>query len=158
MRNYRERLRAPASWWVLGFITMITFASFCWAGFSPAIGITAYVVLVGGPALALLLWGRSSVEVSDGILRTGTARLPLSQAGRVQALDEEQTRQLRGPQADPAAMLRVRAYLRRAVFIEITGEDPAVPYWLVGTRHPEELAGAIERSRPLAHAGDAPVG
>jgi hypothetical protein len=32
------------------------------------------------------------------------------------------------------------------------------PYWLVGTRRPEELAAAIEAARPAARAGGTPVG
>lgn len=155
MRNYRERLGVPASYWVLGFITMACFATILWAGFSTAVGIAIYGVLLGGPALAMLAWGWSSVEVSAGELRAGRAVLPLGLAGRVQALDEAQTRKLRGPLADPAARMLTRPYLKCAVYVEVTGEDSAVPYWLIGTRHPGRLAAAIELSRPAARAGDA---
>ena len=83
--------------------------------------------------------------------------MPLAQAGHVQALDEAQTRQLRGPLADPAARMMLRPYLRQAVFVEVTGDQPARPYWLIGTRHPAELAAAIDRSRPQARTGDTSV-
>jgi hypothetical protein len=154
MPNYREHLHAPASWWVLGFITMATFASIVWAGYSLVIGIAAYVVLLGGPALALALWGRSAIEVADGELRAGKAGLPLASVGQVQALDEGQTSQMRGPMADPAAFVLSRPYLRHAVYVEVTGDDPVMPYWLIGTRHPAALAAAIDRSRPQARADD----
>jgi hypothetical protein len=157
MRNYREYLRVPASYWLLGGITMATMATILWGGFSLAIGAAAYVVLLGEPAVALVLWGRSSVEVTHGELRAGPATMPLAQAGQVQALDAEQTRQLRGPMADPAAFMLIRPYLRYAVYIEVTGDDPARPYWLIGTRHPEALAAAIDRSRPQARADDPSV-
>jgi hypothetical protein len=65
---------------------------------------------------------------------------------------------MRGPRADPAAFMLIRPYLKLAVYIEISGGPAAVPYWLVGTRHPAELAAAIERSRPAAHADADPVG
>lgn len=157
MRNYREHLRVPASWWVLGFITMVTFASFVWAGFNLVVAAVAYVVLLGGPAVALLIWGNSSIVVTDGELKAGGTTMSLAQAGQVQALDEEQTRQMRGPLADPAAFMLLRPYLRYAVFIKITGDDPPRPYWLIGTRHPEALASAIDRSRPQARTGDPSV-
>jgi hypothetical protein len=157
MRNYREHLYAPASWWVLGFITLATLVSILWAGFSLVIGIISYVVLLGGPAVALVIWGRSTVEVSNGELKAGPAALPLAQAGRVQALDEAQTRKMRGQLADPAAYMLIRPYLRYAVYVEVTGDNPARPYWLIGTRNPEALAAAIERSRPQARAGDPSV-
>jgi hypothetical protein len=54
---------------------------------------------------------------------------------------------MRGPQADPAAHTLIRPFLKSAVYLEI--DDPAgrVPYWLVGTRRPGELATVIERGR-----------
>ncbi|HEU5416278.1 MAG TPA: DUF3093 domain-containing protein [Streptosporangiaceae bacterium] len=174
MRNYREHLRVPASYWGLGLITMTTFASFVWAGFDMLIGVAAYAVLVGLPGVALLILGEKTVRVSDGELRAGRAVLPLGRAGLVQALDEKQTAQLRGPLADPAAFMLVRPYLRRAVYVEVTGDFPVVrqrsrrgkpgsgdqprcPYLLIGSRHPEALAAAIETTRPQSRAGDPSV-
>jgi hypothetical protein len=155
MRSYREHLRVPASYWVLGFITMATFASFVWAGFSLIVAVAAYLLLVVAPGVAMFIWGNASIVVDSGELRAGKLSMPLASAGEVRALTPEQTARLRGPLADPAAVAVVRPYLRRAVYVEVTGDAPAVPYWLVGTRHPEELAGAIEASRPQARAGDA---
>lgn len=154
MRNYREHLRVPASWWVLGLTTMATFAAIAWAGFSLMIGVILFAVLVVGPAVALAAWGQATIEVSDGELRAGRRAMPLSLAGQVQALDEAQTRQMRGPMADPAAFMWVRPYLREAVYIEVGGEDPDTPYWLIGTRRPPALAAAIDRSRPQPRADD----
>ena len=53
------------------------------------------------------------------------------------ALDERQAAQLRGPKADPAALLLLRPYLKRAVYVGIADPGEGVPYWLVATRHPE---------------------
>jgi hypothetical protein len=147
----------PASWWVLGFITMVTFASFVWAGFSLVVALISYLVLLGGPAVALVLWGRSAIVVTDGELKAGPATLPLAQAGQVQALDEAQTRQMRGPLADPASYMLLRPYLKYAVYIQVLGDSPARPYWLIGTRHPDELALAIDGSRPQARTGNSSV-
>jgi hypothetical protein len=155
MRNYRERLRVPVSYWVLGMFTMASFATIAWAGFSMAIGYAVYGVLLGGPALALVAWGRFAVEVDGDELRAGKSVLPLARAGKVQALDEAQTTKLRGPLADPAALMLTRPYLKRAVYVEVTGDSPVPPYWLVGSRHPDRLATAIELSRPPARADDA---
>jgi hypothetical protein len=109
-------------------------------------------------AAILIGWGLLGLEVAGGELRVGRDRLPLAQAGEVSALDEEQTRAMRGPRADPAAYLMTRPYLPRSVYISV--DDPAArgPYWLVGTRRPEELAAAIEAARPAARAGGTPVG
>ncbi len=153
MHFYRERLFAPPLWWVVGIITMLTFGAIVWTGFDLAITAAVFAALIGITAAFLLNWSRTTIEVTPGELRTGTATLPLALAGEVRALDEAQARALCGPRADPRAYLLIRPYLRYAVYIEITGKDPASPYWLLQTRHPAELAAAIDRSRPVVSPG-----
>jgi len=158
MPSYTEQLRVPASWWLLGMLSAVIFASTAWAGFSAGGAIASYAVFCGGCAAALLILGHTRIEVCDGELRIGASALPLAAAGEVVALDEARTRALRGPSADPRAFMMVRPYLKFAVYIEVTGEHQDRPYWLIGTRRPAELAAAIERSRPQARADGAPVG
>ena len=158
MRVYHERLRVPVSWWVLGMISVLMLGAGFLAGFDWEPALAVYGVLTVSLAAILIGWGRLRTEVADGELRVGRDRLPLTQAGQVTALDEEQTRALRGPRADPAAYLMTRPYLPRSVYIAV--DDPAArrPYWLIGTRRPEELAAAIEAARPAARTGGTPVG
>jgi hypothetical protein len=100
----------------------------------------------------LLAYGRPRVEVTGTELRAGKSVLPLAAAGQVTALDAAQTRALRGPRADPAAVLLIRPYLPRAVYVEVTVPGGA-PYWLIATRQPARLATAIEASRLAAPTG-----
>ena len=158
MRSYTERLRAPVSFWVLGEVSALIFASTAWAGFSLIVAIASYVLFCGGCAAFLLSWSRARIEVSPGELRAGSLTLPLAQAGRVAPLDEAQTTALRGPRADPSAFMLTRPYLKRAVYVEVTGEHQERPYWLLGTRRPAELAAAIERSLPQARTGGTGAG
>jgi Protein of unknown function (DUF3093) len=195
MRVYHERLRVPLTWWLVGLITIVILATEVVPGWPLPVEAAIYVVLVGGVAAMLLNWSRPSIEVSDGELRVGAARLPLAAVGEVTALDEAQTRSLRGPRGDPAAFLFIRSYLRQAVYVEVTGPvagsagpaaggldgaggsgrgrgrrpwrrrgkpsappGAAAPYWLVSTRHPAELAAAINGARPAARADGATVG
>jgi len=158
MRVYHERLRVPVSWWVLGMISILMLGAGFLAGFDWEPALAVYATLTAGLAAILIGWGRLRTEVADGELRVGRDRLPLAVAGEVTPLDEDQTRALRGPRADPAAYLMARPYLPRAVYIAV--DDPLArgPYWLIGTRRPEELAAAIEAARPAARAGGTPVG
>ena len=158
MRVYHERLRVPVSWWALGMISVLMLGAGFLAGFDWEPALAVYGILTVGLAAILVGWGRLRTEVADGELRVGRDRLPLTLAGEVTALDEDQTRALRGPRADPAAYLMTRPYLPRSVYIAV--DDPAArrPYWLIGTRRPEELAAAIEAARPAARAGGTPVG
>ena len=83
MRNYRERLRVPASYWLLTLCSIAIIGSTLWAGFSVGVAIAIYAVLGGGCAAVLLNWGRISITVADGQLRAGRAALPLQDAGEV---------------------------------------------------------------------------
>jgi hypothetical protein len=51
--------------------------------------------------------------------------------------------------------LRLRGFRLRA---EVVSPPADSPYWLVSTRHPAELAAAIEGARPAARAGGATMG
>jgi hypothetical protein len=158
MRVYHERLRAPTIWWVAGLVTTVMLGTAFISQFSWQIAGVVYLGLGGVWAAALLIWGRTSVDVRDGELWAGAARLPLATVGQVAALDQTQTSALRGPRADPAAFLLARPYLPRSVYLEVTDRTQGTPYWLVGTRRPDELAAAIETWLTAARAGGAPVG
>jgi hypothetical protein len=158
MRVYHERLRVPATWWLLGLLSAIMLGTGFIAGFSWQLALVVYVGLGGTWSAALLLWGRASVDVRDGELRAGSATLPLATVGEVAVLDATQTSAMRGPRADPAAFLLARPYLPRSVYIEVTDRAQGRPYWLVGTRRPDELAAAIEACRGAARTGGTPVG
>jgi hypothetical protein len=158
MRVYHERLRVPVSWWVLGLLSAFMLGAGFLAGFDWEPALVVYGVITVPLTVFLICWGWLRIEVSRGALRVGKSTLPLAQAGQVTVLDTDQTRALRGPRADPAAFLLARPYLPRAVYVAV--DDPAgvIPYWLIATRQPAELAAAIEAARPAARAGGTPVG
>jgi hypothetical protein len=160
MRDYRERLAVPAAWWLLAVPVIGLLGGELWAGFGGWLGAAIFTAFGVALVATLMVWGAARIEVTDGRLSAGGAVLPLGQATEVVPLDERQAAAMRGPQADPAAHLLLRPYLKRAVYIAVqetagpagpagpAGAAGAVPYWLLGTRHPAELAAAIERCRP----------
>jgi hypothetical protein len=143
MHSYRERLTAPASWWVVGMFTMFIFGSIVWFGFPVWAALVTYATLFAVTAAFLLNWGRASIEVTGTELVAGGKRLPLVAAGEVLVLDEARTRALLGPHADPRAHLLIRPYLRRAVYVEVAEPNSGAPYWLLATKRPAKLAAAI---------------
>jgi hypothetical protein len=147
MRSYREHLRVPVSYWLLAVPVVAVLGGELYAGFGGIIPPLIYAVFAAVVVAFLLNWGAASIEVSDGTLRAGRDTLPLSEIGEVVVLDEKQSTLMRGPRADPTAHLMLRPYLKRAVYIELPGSPGGVPYWLVATRRPAELASAIQRSR-----------
>jgi hypothetical protein len=147
MHSYRERLQVPVSYWLLAVPTVALLGGEVYAGFSGFIPPLIYAVFTAIVVAFLLNWGAASIKVADGTLRAGRDTLPLSEIGEVVVLDEKQSALMRGPRADPAAHLLLRPYLKRAVYIEVANPSGKAPYWLVATRHPAELAAAIQRSR-----------
>jgi len=104
---------------------------------------SATAVLMGLLALFLLAYGAPRVDVEDGWLRAGRARIPGEYLGGAEALDPAETRRVAGPGADARAYLLLRPYLKRAVRVTVADERDPAPYWLVSSRDPEHLATAI---------------
>ena len=147
MGSYRERLVVPVSYWLLAVPVVVTLgaeAYFFVDGFIPPLVILALFLLV---AAFFANWSSATIEVTGTELKAGGDTLSLSAADEVVALDEKQAAALRGPRADPSAHILLRPYLKRAVYIALANPDNGVPYWLVATRHPEELAAAIESAQ-----------
>ena len=154
MRDYRERLYVPLAWWLLAVPIVLILGGTLYAGLPWPWPIVILGGLAAGCAAPLIALGRATVEVDDGALRAGNEVLSLASVSEVVALDARQSARLRGPRADPAARFYSRPYLKESVYVAV---DPAasggdvhhrrVPYWLIGTRHPAELAAAIERCR-----------
>jgi DUF3093 family protein len=154
MPDYRERLYVPLAWWLLAVPTVLILGATLYAGLAEPWPVIIMVGLAAGCAALLIVMGLATVEICDGALRAGNAVLPLAAVTEVVRLDENQTRRLRGPRADPAARVYSRPYLKEAIYLAL-GPRSAEPYWLVGTRHPAELAAAVERCR--LRAGHEPV-
>ena len=146
---YAERLGVPLRWWVQGTMLVATL----WLAVvvaMPAVG--AWIVTaVALAALSLGLWsfGSARISVADGTFRAGRAHIDASFVGTATALDAEETRRIAGVDADARAYLLLRPYLNRAVKVEINDPADPTPYWLVSTRHPEELAKTLAA---LTHA------
>jgi hypothetical protein len=102
-------------------------------------GVVSAAVVVGG------LVRYSAAQVStDGIgLHAGRAVLPWPCVGAVEILDAEGARELLGVHADARAYLLVRTYCKGALKVAVDDDRDPTPYWVVSTRHADELAGRL---------------
>lgn len=145
---FRERLRVPLRWWVLGGLMVFTF----WLAMVVAIpptaawAISAFFTVV--LATGLTFYGSASIVIHDAEFRAGRAKIGAQFIGDVLALDATATRQWSGPLADARAFLLLRPYLGCAVRVDINDPQDPTPYWLVSTRRPAELAAALDQIRP----------
>jgi hypothetical protein len=153
MPVYHERLHVPLTWWLLAIPVVAVLGGELYAGFGGVAPLLIYAVFAVVVAGFLLAWGRAAVSVHEGILSAGGAMLPLDAAGDVTVLDEKQFAALRGPRGDPAARLVLRPFLKRGIYVAVTDASSPHPYWLIGSRHPAELADAIRRSLRAPQAG-----
>ncbi|MGI9008554.1 MAG: DUF3093 domain-containing protein [Streptosporangiaceae bacterium] len=147
MPVYRERLGAPLTWWLVITGCVLLLGTAVWAGLSLTVAWLTYAGLEALAAAILIPWGLASIAVSPDALTARRRRLPLGQVAGATALDRAQSAALRGPQADPAAVLLLRPWLPRAVYVEVARRPADQPYWLLATRFPERLAAAIEQAR-----------
>ena len=154
MSDYRERLHVPLAWWLLAVPTVLILGATLYAGLAEPWPVIIMAGLTAVCVALLIAIGLATVEVRDGSLRAGKAALPLTSVTEVVTLDENQTTRLRGPRADPAAHLYSRPFLKESVYLAVAPSGTA-PYLLIGTRHPAELAAAVDRCR--LQAGHEPV-
>jgi hypothetical protein len=144
-RQYHETLRVPVAWWLLAVPTVLVLGGEFYEVLSSPWPPVIIGCLAAVCATVLFLLGRAQIDVRDGALTAGGKILPLSAVNEVVTLDERQSARLRGPRADPAAHLYSRPYLKQSVYLAVN--DPRVPYWLIGTRHPAQLAAAVQKCR-----------
>jgi Protein of unknown function (DUF3093) len=141
--EHHEQLSVPLRWWVQGTMLVATF----WLAFvvsTPAIvAWSATAVLVLAMTALFLGYGAPRIDVADGWLHAGRARISGEFVAGAEPLDPDATRRVAGPEANARAYLLLRPYLKRAVRVTVRDDRDPTPYWLVSSRDPEHLAAAI---------------
>ncbi|MHC1563082.1 DUF3093 domain-containing protein [Actinomycetospora sp. C-140] len=145
--EHAERLGVPWWWWPPTVLVAVLLAAELHMGHPGVRAWLPYVLLIP-IAVALLVWmGRVRVAVSgtgaQRELRAGPAHLPVSAIGRVDVVTGEDKRLALGPQLDPQAFVLHRPWVGPVVRIEVLDPDDPTPYWVVSTRHPEQLLAAL---------------
>lgn len=144
---YDEHLHVPLRWWVQATMLVASLWLAFIVALDAAIAWVASGLLMAGTVALLVSYGSARVRVEDGEFVAGRARIPVDLLADPTPLDPEAARLLAGRDANAQAYLLLRPYLKRAV--RVTVNDPAdpTPYWLVSTRRPDELAGALASAR-----------
>lgn len=140
---FRERLYASWWTWPLPLVIAVLLGAEVHMGHPGIRAWLPYLVLVPLAVLVPLLLGRTKVEIVDGELRAGDARLPLRFVEDAETIDPREKRGALGPNLDPAAFVLHRAWIRGAVRVWLDDEDDPTPYWVLSTRRPQELVDAL---------------
>jgi hypothetical protein len=139
--RYHERLW-PAWWVFLATALVIPASLLVFLPISQVAGIAVAIVLYGAIVVTLLVT-TPVIEVTDGMLRVGRARIERSFVGAVTPHTGPDAVAERGTRLDARAWLLLRGWISGVVRIEIVDDADPTPYWLVSTRRPEELAAAL---------------
>ena len=145
MSEYRERLW-PSPWIIAIAALAIPASLLTFAAIDPVVGAITGVVLFGG-VIALATISAPTIEVGDGVLRAGKARVPLAFVGETELGRGLDARHARGQGLDARAYLVIRGDIDPVARIAIVDPDDPTPYWLISTRRPEALIAAIEAAR-----------
>jgi hypothetical protein len=140
--NYLERWIVPLIWWpaALGLGVLVAAEV---AGVTPGSRAVPFLVVLPVTAALLALGSRGSIRVDAGVLHVPGARIPIARLDHGVVLDREAFRQQTGPMADPRAFVVSRPWLHTAVRLMLDDPDDPTPYWVVGTRRPQELLKAL---------------
>lgn len=145
MPHYREKLW-PSLWVFLATALVIPASILVFAPISMPAGITTGLVLYAGCVTVLTL-ASPVIRVENGTLVAGPAQISAELLGEAVPYDAADATYQRGPGLDARAWLLIRGWVQPVVRIPVEDPSDRAPYWLVSTRHPQELAAAINRSR-----------
>ena len=140
---FRERLTVPLAWWVLAALFALSLLLAFGLYLGPGWGVGSAVAAM---AVAAAVFVTLSIEVSVDAtaLRVGRAVVERSYIGSCLPLDAAATERRGGVAADARAHLVLRPYVATAVEVVLDDPDDPVPYWLVSTRRPAQLAAALQ--------------
>lgn len=149
--RHAERLW-PAAWVWMSLLALAGTAAVALEPAAGAAGVAVGGVVTVAAVVALAVWWSPQVRVvevrrADGSvepwLQAGTSRIPVRALGQVTALRGARWREELGPALDARSHRVVRGWVGHGVRVEVTDRRDPVPYWLVSSRRPEDLAAAV---------------
>jgi hypothetical protein len=144
---FRERLTVPIGWWVLAGLFSLSVLVAVWAYLGPVWGIgTSFAALL--VAAAIFISASIAISVDAKEVHVGRASIEHTYVAGCRALNAEETRRRAGLEADARAHMVLRPYIKTAVEISLDDPEDPVPYWIVSTRHPQQLAAAMQDATP----------
>ncbi|MGK0716255.1 DUF3093 domain-containing protein [Leucobacter sp. W1153] len=106
------------------------------------VAIGLYVIIAGS-----LFAFAPTIEVSDGHLSAGSARIPVTALGDAEALNRDSLRAALGPGLDARTFLLVRGYIHTGVRVALEDPSDPTPQWILTTRRPGDLLTALRAAQ-----------
>jgi len=147
---YRERL-SPSLWVLVAAALCGPMAALVLAPVDTTLAL-ALGVLVAVAVVALLVAASPVIEVRDGMLRAGRARIEVEHLGDGVAHTGEAARHARGAGLDPRAWHVIRGGIDPVVVVTILDVADPAPFWVISTRTPDRLVAALRRAKAKTSA------
>ena len=143
---FQERLWPSLGMWVFAFIMTTSLG----IAYSQAYGKELGLMVAMATTLAVgigLIVNTPLIRVDELNFRVGRARLPLQFVGKIQVLDDAQSRRARSTDANSNAHFQLRGGIKASVIVEVSDPQDPHPYWQVSTRKPDLLIAALTNAK-----------
>lgn len=145
---YRERQWVPWHWWLMAAAVVAISTATVSLNRGIMWVIIPAILLSAIAAWVLLAWSNTVVQVeqdTDGTrwLTVKDAQLPHDVVARSTAVPSTARRNALGPQLDPAAFLVTHGWVPEHVMLVLDDPEDPTPYWLIGSKNPDELLAAF---------------
>lgn len=140
---FRERLWPSVGQWVFVLVMTSSLGIAYGRAFGNDLGLMvgiATTILLGIGMVA----NTPLIQIDELNFRVGRARLPLQYVGKIQKLDDRQSRRARSTDANSNAHFQLRGGIKNTIIVEVTDPQDPHPYWQVSTRKPDELIAALQ--------------
>lgn len=148
--DYRERL-TPSLWILVSAAVIGPMAALVLTPVDPTVALVAGAA-IGFLVVVALIVLSPVVDVREGVLHAGRARIGVEWLGDPIVLTGESARNARGPGLDRDSWLVIRGGIDGLVVVPLDDPDDPVVSWVISTRTPDRLAAAINRSRAYAQS------
>ncbi|MCK0092208.1 DUF3093 domain-containing protein [Rhodococcus sp. F64268] len=146
--TYSERLWVPIWWWPIGIGIAALLAAELHMGAPGMYAWVPYAALIPCAVWTLVWLSRRRIEVINGELVVDQAHLPVELISRGVVVPGSAKSSALGRQLDPAAFVRHRPWVKTMALIVLDDPEDPTPYWLISTRRPAELLGALGHGEP----------
>lgn len=143
VNSYRERvLPSVASLLPVALIWPTCYLTFLLI--NPGVGaiIGAFVTV----AVLVSIWFAAPlIEIDAQGFSVGETTLPLAVISKAIVIEAKDVFAERGVKLSPAAYTRFQLSVKQLIRVEINDPHDTTPYWLIATRHPQEIAETLEK-------------
>lgn len=143
---FQERLWPAAGLWISALLMTSSLGIAYGQAYGKELGFVVAISTTLAVAIGLIV-NTPLIQIDELNFRAGRARLPLQYVGKIQVLDDVQSKRARSTDANSKAHFQLRGGIKGSVIVEVTDPQDPHPYWQVSTRKPDALIAALANAK-----------